>query len=97
MFMKSDRSVKDHVEYLHDKVKKLLALNLSETEIIKALQEDDVDEFYAKTLIENVQADKTQHKDFWKLLVMGIVTILAGLTVNYFSYTIAANNGSLSR
>lgn len=84
MLMKSDRSVKDHVEYLHNKVKKLLALNLSETEIIKALKEDEADEFYTKTIIENVLADKDDNKGFWKLLVFGILAIMVSVFI-YFA------------
>ena len=84
MLMKSDRSVKDHVQYLHDKVKKLLALNLSETEIIEALKEDEADEFYTKTIIDNILADKDDNKGFWKLLIFGILAIMVS-TFIYFA------------
>ena len=89
-------SVKDHINDLHQKTKALIDQNLSEAEIIDELRKDDVDELYAKTLIENVSGDNRDRKDFWKLLLMGICLIAGALAINYFSYTIAVQSGSFS-
>ncbi len=88
--------IKLKVVKLHQVVKAYLQNGITEEEIINLLQKENIDAFYAQTIIDNVLSDKEDKKDFWKLLLAGLFTIAAGLLINYFSYAIAYNTGSLS-
>ena len=88
--------IKQEVDKLHQVVKDFLQNGITEEEIIKLLQKENVEAFYAQTIIDNVLSDRQDKKDFWKLLLTGLFTIATGLLINYFSYSIAYNTGSPS-
>lgn len=91
----SSLDTKDKVDWLHKKAKDLLKQNKAEEEIILELRNDGITEDYAKIIIENIQNDLHDKRSFWKLIFSGIFFILSGLTINYLSYRIAANQNAI--
>lgn len=90
------KKVSNEVERLHNNVKQLLKSGKTETEIIELLKKEGVEEYYAQTIIDNILEDKSDKINFWKLLGMGVFTTVAGLLINYSSYSIAVQKGSFS-
>ena len=88
--------INQEADKLHQAVKDFLLKGITQEEIIKQLAKQNIDAFYAQTIIYNVLSHQQDKKDFWKLLLMGLFTTTAGLMINYFSYSIAVNSGSLS-
>lgn len=88
------KPVSEAVNELHQTVKEFLQKGMPEESIIKELGKKGIDAFYAQTIIDNVLSDKEDKKNFWKLLIMGIFTLVAALLINYFSYAIAFNSGA---
>ena len=88
-----ERSVKEHINYLHKKTKELIGEGLSVREMVEALKKEGVEEPYAKTLINNVLNDDRDHNNSLGLLITGIVFFVGGLAINYYSYQFAENGG----
>lgn len=88
-----ERSVKDHIEYLHKKTAELISEGLSVREMVEALKKEGIEEQYAKTLINNVLNDDRNQNNSLGLLITGIVIFVGGLAINYYSYQFAENAG----
>ncbi len=82
------------VDFLHNKVKNLLKDKLTDEQIISELANDGIDSFYAQTIIDNVNNDRSDNKNFWKLIFGGAFFTISGILINYFSYTIAVARNS---
>lgn len=81
--MKPERTVQQHIDMLHQKVRKLKAAGMPDENIIELLREDGVDEIYAQTLLENVANDKDQKKGFWKLLAAAVFTFFVAFFLHF--------------
>jgi len=71
-------STKDYIDQAHERVKKMQRDKMSDEEIIAVLQSEGMTEYYARTLIENVESDRHSRKGFWQLVIAGIGAIAAG-------------------
>jgi uncharacterized membrane protein len=94
MFMDSNSGVKERVDHLHTLAKNLIKNKVAETQILKELLKEGINENYALTIIQNVKSDIDDKKEFWKLLFMGTFFVIGGLVINYYSYKIAENGNS---
>ncbi|GAO44196.1 hypothetical protein [Flavihumibacter petaseus] len=79
------------IDHLHERVRGMLGSGISVEKIIQLLTEEGVEPYYAKTIIENLQADAADRKSFRNSLIMGGVFLLSGLLMTYMSYAYAAN------
>lgn len=85
----------ENIELLHNKVADLIRQGKSENYIVDELRKDGINLDYAQIIIANVHNDIHDRKSFWKLIFGGMFFILGGLAINFFSYLIAVNVGSL--
>ena len=81
--MKSEHTVQQHIDILHQKVKEYKLQGLTDESIIESLKQDGVDAFYAQTILENIEADKDEKKGFWKLLIVGILVSAVAVFLHF--------------
>jgi hypothetical protein len=89
------KAASEEIEKLHQTVKLLLQKGHTDDDIVQQLQKEGIDADYAQTIINNVVSDAEDKRDFRKLFLMGLFTLIGGLLINYFSYTIASATGAL--
>ena len=81
----------EKIDFLHRKVKDLRKQGKKEEEILRELENEGIEDSYAQMILENVNSDIQDKRNFWKLIFGGVFFILGGLAVNIFSYRIAEN------
>ena len=79
---------------LHEKAKTLLLEKKNESEIISELMRDGIERGYAELILENVKTEISDRKNFWIELFKGTAVTVAGLVLNYLSYTAYLNFGA---
>jgi hypothetical protein len=85
----------ENVALLHKKARGLLRQGKPESYILEELRKEGITMDYAQIIMANVYNDIHDRKSFWKLLFSGLFFIIGGLAINFFSYQIAVNTGSL--
>lgn len=75
--MKPETTVQQHIDQLHELVRSLMRSGKSDADIITHLRQTGVNEFYARTIIENVEADKDGKKSLWKLYAAALLSLAA--------------------
>ena len=83
------RHMPDEQAALHRLAKDLLDKDPEENELIASLMNEGITESYAKQIIDNGLTDIRNKKDFYKMLIMGVVTVAGALLLNYMSYETA--------
>jgi len=89
--MIKEDEIDSRIDYLHKKVHALLLNKLSEDAIIIELEKDGIDANYASLIIQNVEADIADKKSFRNSIIMGSFYIIAGMLINYMSYSAPSN------
>jgi amino acid transporter len=84
----------EKINSLHKRVKDLLKQGKSEDHIINQLTSHGIEPSYARMILNNVYNDRSDRKNFWKLLSGGVFFIAGGIAINYFSYKISGNFNS---
>lgn len=79
----------ERIDFLHKKVKTLLRQKKNILEIFDALKKEGVEPDYAKTIIENVLKDDNNKKNFYRLLVAGLLFIIAGTVLSFLSHKLS--------
>ena len=92
--MPSSTNTSERINLLHKVAKDLLKQGKSEEEIVRQLTSQGIEPSYARTIQANVYNDKSDRKNFWKLIAGGAFFIAGGIAINYYSYKIADNSHS---
>lgn len=92
--MKSFDQSSRKVEQLHEEVRMRLKQKQTPEQIYNSLEEKGLEPYYIKTIIQNVEDEKDDKKNFRNLMKMGIGYIVGGVVVNIFSYKFAVATGS---
>src|SRR5580704_12956847 len=78
----SDKIIKE----LHIEASQLLAQKFSDEAIVSALMKRGIDMYYAETILQNAKEDKSDRKEFYRLLLGGLFVFSAGLATSIISY-----------
>lgn len=92
--MASPTDTSEKINTLHKMAKDLLQQGRPDDQIISQLTEEGIEPSYAQMILDNVYNDRSDRRNFWKLLIGGFFFIAGGIAINLFSYKIADNFNS---
>ncbi len=81
------QATNDIVKDLHNKAEQYLKVNKNRQVVIELLVKEGITADYAETILDNLEVDKYEKKEFYKELFKGISITLVGLLLNILSYT----------
>jgi hypothetical protein len=90
----TNKDLTTEIEQLHVLVKKLLEEKHSNEEIVEQLQKQGLEPYYIETIIQNIHDEESDKKSFRSSMIMGLFYVVAGLSINVFSFMTAENTGS---
>lgn len=79
-------TVNRKIEELHHIVRKGIEEGLSNEEIEQKLSSYNLEPYYRQQLIQNIQNEKWDRKQFWRTLIAGVFVMAVGIACTLLSY-----------
>lgn len=93
--MNKENDITPGIEALHASAKEMMKAKLPKEVIIDKLTARGLEPYYAKMILDNLENDKSDKRNFRITLLAGLILIIAGIILNVLSYRIAEKTGSL--
>lgn len=85
----------DNIKLLHTEVAGLILKNKTETEIIEYVISKGYERYYAEMILNNVQEENADKKNFWKTFFYGLAFLISGILVSLASRYFALSTGAI--